>query len=106
MAHCKSTFYHIRMNVNTGELRSIVVRTSMNKNAMLWIIIHGPNPLGLKILSSWTFENVAITQYGSLEASKQWIVLGLQSECLRRAMHYISQIVNDLVIWLSVEQHV
>lgn len=52
------------------------------------------------------FENVAITQYGSLEASKQWIVLGLQSECLRRAMHYISQIVNDLVIWLSVEQHV
>lgn len=49
MAHCKSTFYHIRINVNTRELRSIVVRTSMNKNAMLWIIIHGPNPLGLKI---------------------------------------------------------
>lgn len=49
MAHCKSTFYHIRMNVNTRELRSIIVRTSMNKNAMLMIIIHGPSPLGLKI---------------------------------------------------------
>lgn len=49
MAHCKSTFYHIGMNVNTRELRSTVVRTSMNKNAMLMIIIHGPNPLGLKI---------------------------------------------------------
>ena len=49
MAHCTSTFYHIRMNVNTRELRSTVVRTSMNKNAMLMIIIHGPNPLGLKI---------------------------------------------------------
>lgn len=64
MAHCKSTFYHIRMNVNTRELRSTVVRTSMNKNAMLMIIIHGPSPLGLK-----TFENVAITQFGSLETS-------------------------------------
>lgn len=66
MAHCKNTFYHIMINVNTRELGSTVVRTSMNKNAMLMIIIHGPNPLGLKICQAERLKTYPVWKFRSV----------------------------------------